>query len=53
MTLTGYYLGRSIPGIERHIEYVIAGVVFLSLLPLVVKYLQHRREKQATGKDAA
>ncbi|MDH7516009.1 MAG: VTT domain-containing protein [Bacteroidota bacterium] len=42
MTLVGYFLGRSIPGIERHIEIVIAVVVFLSILPMIIKYLQHR-----------
>jgi membrane-associated protein len=42
MTCTGYFLGRSIPGIEKHIEYVIAIVVFISILPMLVKYLQHR-----------
>jgi membrane-associated protein len=47
MTLTGYFLGRSVPGIERHIEYVIAIVIFLSLVPLGIKYIQHRRNKHA------
>jgi membrane-associated protein len=45
MVLLGYYLGRSIPGIEHHIEFVIAGVVLLSILPLVVKYLQHKLKR--------
>lgn len=43
MTLTGYFLGRLIPGIEHNIEYVIVIVVFVSILPLIVKYIQHRR----------
>jgi membrane-associated protein len=42
MLLTGYFLGRSIPGIEKHIEYVIAIVVFVSILPMLVKYIQHK-----------
>jgi membrane-associated protein len=46
MVLIGYFLGRSIPGIEHNIEYVIAIVVFLSILPLLYKYLQHRMKKQ-------
>lgn len=46
MVLIGYYLGRTIPGIERHIEIVIAIVVFISVLPIIVKYLQHRARKQ-------
>lgn len=53
MTLTGYFLGRSIPGIEKHIEWVIGIVIFLSILPLVIKYLQHRRENRKNGTVSA
>jgi len=42
MTLIGYYLGRLIPGIEGKIEYVIAIIIFLSVLPIIIKYFQHR-----------
>lgn len=42
MTLLGYFLGRSIPGIEKRIEYVIAVVIFISITPLLFKYLKHR-----------
>ncbi len=42
MTLIGYFLGRTIPGIEKHIEYVIVVVVFISILPMLIKYLQHK-----------
>jgi membrane-associated protein len=46
MTLTGYFLGRAIPGIEHHIEYVIIVVVLISVSPLIVKYLLHRFGKK-------
>jgi membrane-associated protein len=51
MTLTGFFLGRYIPGIERHIEYIIIIVVFISILPLILRYLKHRaqRGKQPTA----
>lgn len=42
MTLLGYFLGRSIPGIEKRIEYVIAIVIFISILPLLYRYVRHR-----------
>jgi len=45
MTLIGYFLGRSVPGIEKHIEYIVAVVIFLSILPLIIKYIQHKRTK--------
>jgi hypothetical protein len=32
-----------VPGIERNIEYVIIIVVTLSVLPLIYKYVQHKR----------
>ncbi len=51
MVLVGYYLGRLIPGIENKIEYVIATVIFLSLLPIIVKYLQHRLGKRAAARE--
>ena len=46
MTLIGYFLGRSIPNIDKHIEWVIAIVVFLSILPGIIKYLKHRFSKK-------
>lgn len=55
MTLLGYFLGRSIPGIEKRIEYVIAVVIFISVLPILVKYLKHRlanRRAQAGASTA-
>jgi len=46
MVLLGYYLGRSIPGIESKIEYVIAVIVFLSILPMLIKYIQHKMKQK-------
>ena len=46
MTLLGYFLGQSIPGIEEKIEFVIAIVIFLSILPGIIKYIQHRMNKR-------
>lgn len=46
MLLIGYYLGRTIPGIERHIELIIAGVILLSISPIIFKYLQHKVRQQ-------
>lgn len=46
MTLMGFYLGRLIPGIENHIEKVIIVIVFLSILPGIIKFLQHKFGKK-------
>jgi membrane-associated protein len=42
MLLLGYFLGRSIPGIQNKIEYVIAVVILVSLLPMIIKYIHHK-----------
>ncbi len=43
MLLIGYFLGSTIPNIDKNIQYVIIVVVFLSLLPGIIKYLQVKR----------
>jgi membrane-associated protein len=40
MLLIGYFLGSTIPNIDKHIELVIAAVVFVSILPGIIKYVQ-------------
>jgi membrane-associated protein len=46
MTLIGFFLGRTIPNIDKHIEKVIVVIVFLSLLPAIIKYLKHKLSKK-------
>jgi membrane-associated protein len=48
MTLTGYYLGLSIPDIDKHIHIVVAVVIFLSLLPGIIAYLRARLQPRNT-----
>lgn len=43
MTLTGYFLGRAVPNIEKNIHLVVAAVILLSLLPGIIAYLRERR----------
>lgn len=40
MLLLGYFLGSTIPNIDKNIHYVIIIVIFLSLLPGIVKFVQ-------------
>jgi membrane-associated protein len=42
MTLTGYYLGRAMPDLEKNIHIVVAVVIFLSLLPGIIAWLRAR-----------
>jgi len=43
MILGGYFLGKSVPHIVERIHYVIAVVIFLSLVPAIVSVLRARR----------
>ena len=43
MLFIGYFLGRYIPGVDRHIESVIAIVVLLSISPGIIGWYRARR----------
>ena len=47
MTLIGYFLGRAIPDIDKHIHIVVAVVIFLSLLPGVISILREKTKGRA------
>jgi membrane-associated protein len=47
MTLTGYYLGRLVPNVDRHIDIIVAGVIFLSLLPALVSWLRAKSQARS------
>ena len=48
MLLGGYFLGRSIPNIEKHVHWVILIVIVLSFLPILHEWRQSRRERAIT-----
>jgi membrane-associated protein len=50
MLFLGYFLGQYIPGVARHIELVIIGVIFVSILPGIIGWW---RERRATAPVAA
>jgi membrane-associated protein len=49
MLLIGYFLGRYIPGVEKHIEVMILVIIFLSLLPGIIGYLRARSAAKKAG----
>ena len=42
MLFVGYFLGRFIPGVDRHIEKVIIVVIFVSILPALISWWRER-----------
>ena len=48
MTSLGYLLGRAVPDIDRHIHIVIAVVIFLSMLPGIIKFAREKWKVRGT-----
>ena len=46
MTIAGYFLGN-IPFVKNNIELILILVVVVSVVPLIVEYIKHRRERRA------
>lgn len=46
LSLAGYYFGN-IPVIKNNFEKVILGIIFISVLPIIIGYFKGRREKTA------
>src|SRR5687767_2788127 len=51
MVLTGFFLGRYLPGFGDHIEKLIIAIVALSLLPIVIDWFQARPASQSSGNN--
>lgn len=45
-TLAGYFLGKMIPNIDRNLHLIIAIVIFVSLLPAIVKFVIEKSKAQ-------
>jgi len=45
MLMTGYVLGRTVPGVAKHIEKIILLVIFLSILPGIIGWWRERSKK--------
>jgi membrane-associated protein len=42
MTFAGYFFG-GLPFVKEHFEFVVIGIVLLSILPMVAEYIRHKR----------
>lgn len=53
LTLLGYTLGRAFPAIGDNIEIAVLVIVFVSLLPVAIEFIRHRRGSKPKGKHFA
>jgi membrane-associated protein len=49
VTLTGFFLGSLVPHIDKQIHWVIAAVIFLSILPPLIHFWKRRGKKPASA----
>jgi membrane-associated protein len=47
VTLLGYYLGQTIPDIDRYLLPIIAAIIFISLLPTFLHILRDKEMREA------
>ena len=47
MLLTGYYVVRLIPGLEAHVEKLIIGIIFVSILPGIIGWMKSKTSAAA------
>lgn len=43
MTLSGYFLGRILPTLQEHLEYIVIIIIAVSMIPVVLTYLKERK----------
>ncbi len=43
LTLSGYYLVKLIPSIDKYITWVVIGIVVISIIPPVVRVIKDKR----------
>jgi membrane-associated protein len=49
----GYLLGQTFPGLKKHIELVVLGIIFVSVLPIVWETWKARRAGRERSSDSA
>jgi membrane-associated protein len=50
LTFAGYFFG-GFPFIKENFEYAIIGIIILSLLPMIIEYIKHKRGPRMTEKQ--
>lgn len=50
MILAGYFLGREFPQIKEYLEYIIVGIIILSIIPVIRTLLKERRRQREMEK---
>lgn len=44
MTLSGYFLGHTIPGIEDYLHFIILAIIIVSFIPILLEFRKNRKK---------
>lgn len=44
MILAGYFLGKAIPGLQEHLEWIIVGIILITTAPVLLKVLTRKKK---------
>lgn len=53
LTLIGYFLGQTFPALQDHLELAILLIVAISVVPMIIEFLKHRRAAQRSLTNSA
>lgn len=45
LSLAGYFLGTLFPGVSDHLDAIIIGIIFISIIPLIIEFIREKRKK--------
>ena len=51
LTLIGYFLGETVPGLSDNLEPAVLLIVAVSVLPMVFEWWKHRRQARRAAED--
>ena len=51
-TFAGFYFG-SLPAVKENFTLVILAIIFISIMPILIEYLRHRRQRASGQKGSA
>lgn len=50
LTFAGYFFG-SLPWVKANFEYIVYFIILISLLPMLIEYIKHKKEPKLTKKQ--
>lgn len=49
MVMAGYLLGNAFPTITEHLEFIVAGMVLITAIPVIISWQKHRKTEEKPG----